>query len=90
MKLPRQPVCFVGFARLPIRECRFVQCPRSDGRIVVKQSHALECPTRVIEIPTLQLDFAREQARFRVDTPLRLQRHDLFRDFLQPRRVYGR
>ena len=82
MQLSRQPVCFVGFACLPIRQCRFIQCSRSDGRIIVKQSDSLESFARVIEISALQLHFTREQARFRIYASLRLQRHDLFGDFL--------
>src|SRR4029453_10061148 len=75
-------VCFLGFACVPKGQRRLVQRARSDSRIIVKQSDSLKSFASVIEISAFQLHFARQQARFRVYASLRLQRHDLFSNFL--------
>src|SRR6266540_1212080 len=54
-QFPRQSICFLGFAGLPICERGFVECTRSDGCVVVKQSDALKRFARVIEISAFQL-----------------------------------
>ena len=82
-QLAREAICFFCFAGLAKRQRSFVQCARCYGRVVVKQSHALKSFAGVVVISALQLDLAREQTRFRIHASLRLQRHDLFGDFLR-------
>ena len=82
-QLTREAVCFLGVTRLAKCHRGFVQRARSDGWIVVKQGDAFESFAGVIELSALQLNFAREQARFRVYAALGLQDHDFFSDLLR-------
>src|SRR5262245_18440230 len=88
-QLAREAVCFFGVARLAKCHRSFVQRAWSDGRIVIKQSDAFESFASVIEVSALELDFAREQARFRIDATFGLQRHDFFSDLLRLVRLVG-
>ena len=82
-QLVRQAVGFFGIAGLAKGKRGFVQRARSDGWVVVEQRDAFKCFAGVIEIPALQLDFAREQTRFGIYPALGLQRHDFFCDLLR-------
>src|SRR4029077_14794962 len=81
-QLAREAVCFLGVTRLAKCHRGFVQRARSDGWIVIKQGDSLKSFASVIEIPTHELNLAREQARFCVYAALGLQHHDFFRDLL--------
>src|SRR5207247_1223171 len=82
-QLAREAVCFLGVTRLAKCHRGFVQRARSDGWIVIKQSDAFESFAGVIEVPALELDFAREQARFSVHAALGLEHHDFFGNLLR-------
>src|SRR4029079_12847479 len=82
-QLVREAICFLGVTRLAKCHRGFIQRTGSDGRIVVKQSDAFESLAGAIEIPAFQLNFTREQARFRVYAALGFQRHDFFSDLLR-------
>src|SRR5437899_4662991 len=82
VQLPGEPICFVGFASLPICQRSFVQSARSNSWIIVKQRDTLKSLASVIEIPALQLDLARQETRFSIHATLWLQRHDLLGNLL--------
>src|SRR5207249_5911283 len=75
VQLPGQPICFVGFASLPICQGRLVQRARSNSWIIVKQRDTLKSLASVIEIPALQLNLARQEDR--KSTRLNQSRFDL-------------
>src|SRR6266404_1310757 len=82
-QLVREAVCFLSVTRLAKCHRGFVQRARSDGWIVIKQGDSLKSFAGVIEMPALELDFAGEQARFRVYAALGLERHDFLCDLLR-------
>src|SRR5207244_1121578 len=59
-QLPGQPICLIDSASALICRCGFIQCARSDGWIIVKQSDTHESLARVVEISALQLDVTRQ------------------------------
>src|SRR5205814_757721 len=71
-QLPGQPICLIGFASTLICRCGFIQCARSNGWIIVKQSDTHESLARVVEISALQLDVTRQYTRLSIPATIRL------------------
>ena len=83
MEFPGRFSGLLGFPRFLVSRRSLRQGPRRNRRIVVEQRHTHECFAGIIEIAPLNLNISREQARFRIHLPFRLQRHDLLRDFFR-------
>src|ERR1017187_6261599 len=81
-QLAARAIGFISLAGALIGERRLLQCARGDCRVVVKQRHAHERLSGVIEMAALNLHVASEQTRLGIHTPLRLKSHDFLGDFL--------
>ena len=68
----------------------FLQSPRRDRRIVVKQRDTHECLACIFESTPFKLHVTREQPRFRVDPPFWLKGNDLLGNLLRIVRFVGR
>src|ERR1017187_3010069 len=81
-QLAARAIGFISPAGAVIGERRLLQRPRGDRRVVVKQRHAHERLSGVIEMAALNLHVASEQTRLGIHTSLRLKSHDFLGDFL--------
>ena len=82
-KLLGDAVRFLFLARFLVGGRGLLQSARSDRGIVIEQGHTHESLARFLEMLALDLHVAGQQSRFRVDPPLRLERHDFLGDLLR-------